>query len=387
MTERQRLITKYTQRLYMATNARYQLHFLRNETDESAKSMILDTLNKMIKDTNNETLQAALSNVLKNSKADIKFGQHTKNKQKIPKDMQDGHRMGGSKDKDYKQTGSYQYLSLYLEDALKSFSKYIEECRSKTGTVSYADKMYKERTEINLVFGNYAEALSLSQKGNLPDMAFVAAIAKGDFETAKQYIEPNLQTVVRNIQEKQLIASTFEMIHLISFVLFATSTSTETQRITDQLYSSTNYELNELRAWRDAFCQRNFAAVLKNLSAMKKVFELSIYTSPVIQELSNAIIQNVIVLTLFPLARAQISTLCNDLGLSAPDIISFIQKSIRQRKLNGKLDLTSNTYNSNIIVDNEYYKTRDYFNQITDIRQKFQLNLWVKEYNATVKRK
>ena len=56
MSERQRLIAKYITRLSRAIAARYQLHLLQNETDESARCTLQDHLNQLSKESGNHRL-------------------------------------------------------------------------------------------------------------------------------------------------------------------------------------------------------------------------------------------------------------------------------------------------------------------------------------------
>lgn len=389
MSQRQILITRYVTHLSRATKTRYELHFLFNEKDSASRTMLIESLDSVASETNNETVRRAIGNA-KQGSGDITFGQHTKNKaNKISKDIQDNHRMtvGGESSKDHKQAGINQYQSLYLEDALKSFSKSFDDIRQRNGHISTADKMYGVRTEINLVLGNYAEALSLAQKGRLDDMAFIAAISNGDFDIAKQYIKANIFKIKKNAQERNLIATTYEILYLIIFVLFATSTASETKELTDELFQSTTYVLEEIKPYLNSFCQRNYKSFLERLPELRKTFQFSIYTSPVVDKLTNAIIQNVVSLHLFPLARAPINLLCSEYNLSTQDAIAFIQDSIRKGKLNGKLDFVTNTYIGSLVLDEEHNGMKKYTNQMMQIRRDFQLNLWIKEYNTTVVKK
>ena len=371
MTERQRLISKYTQHLSRAIDVKYRLHFLLHEKDSASRTMLSGQLEDVIGETGNESVRKAYNNA-KQGCAAIAFGQHNKNKSnKLTKDIQESRFGMGNDKKDHKLAGSNQLHSLYLEDALRSFSKHIIEIREKTGHVNYNDKMYRERTEINLILGNYPEALSLAQKGNLSDMAFIAAITNGNFDVAKQYVKQNCRSIVNGDQDRNVIVSTFEKIYLIMFVLFATSSSSEAKSISDEIFGPSGFDLKDLRKWTDNFCQRNFTNFLADLSEMKKIFELSIYTYPVVEQLANAIIQNTVLLYLYPLARA----------------ISFIQNGIRNQKLYGKLDLVANTYNGDININNDHNQMKEYFNQVSTIRKNFEINLWIREYNATNRKK
>lgn len=368
MSQQQQTISKFTTRLSIPTSAYYQLHILLHEKDEPSRDMLTIALERIIEQSGNESLRKALNNA-KNGSGDISFGKSEKNKQNRTLNASD------------------LYQSLYLEDALKAFSKSIAEIRQRSGYVNPTAKMYWERTEINLILGNYAEALSLAQKGKISDMAFVAAISNGDFEIAKDYLEANIQNVISGQQSRNTIVTKYELIHLIVFVLFATSSTTETKRLTDKMFAKTDFTVSELKGWINDFCQRDFTKFLKNLPAMKKIFNFSIYTCPVVEQLTNAIIQNTVLLYLYPLARAPINSLCADLSISTPNAVNFIQNSIRNGKLKGKLDLTTNTYNGTIIINNDNDEMKQNFNQLLLIRKNFDINLWIREYNATVRKK
>ncbi|OHT10464.1 hypothetical protein TRFO_20197 [Tritrichomonas foetus] len=384
MTERQRLITKYIYKLSPATSVRYQLHFLRTERDESARHMLIDSLLQIQKDTNNSELQSVINDVCKNSGASIKFGKHNQKADKIRKIKdEDGSFPRGTNGKgkqDYSQDAHSHFSALELEDALKFYDRAINHFRK---TSSHVEKFYQNRAECNLCLENYKEALSLAQKGRLFDMAFVSAISIGEMEEAKKYIPPIFRSIIDNNHNKESVASTFELIHLILIVCFATYTTSETSKISSQLFSAVNFDLQNLKELTDSFCNRKFDQFVSQFSILNTLLDISLYASPSKATILQAIKQNVIINRILPLAKTQIDVLKNELKFDLDEITSLIRISIRNGRLNGKLDLVSKSYVGGII-DTEHEEMKDAFARTMSIRQNFELNLWKEEYNALV---
>lgn len=378
MSVRQRLITRYITRLFPEIITPYRLHLLRIEKDDSAIHMLKEALETTYKETQNYVLGELIREIPKDPNYNkLKFGQHYSKKKKESKQMIDEEAMPGRNQlaNDDIQRANQLFHQLEFEDSLILFEKVIKNGRSGV------DKFFQKRILCNLALENYREALLISQKAKFHDMAFVSAIASGEFEIAKQYIDKIIKDVIRNSQEGSVVASSFEMIHLVTFVLFATSTSKETYQMTDELFRSTNWGIEELRSITKSFCDRDFKGFIEQMQYLDETFDNSIYTSHSKAKLVEAIIQNALVLFLYPLSKASFIFINDFFKISDKDIIYYVKKSIREGKLNGKLDLVSNMYIASTKYDNNQKDLTQIYNDTLSIRHDFEINLWVHEYN------
>ncbi|KAK8889975.1 hypothetical protein M9Y10_034732 [Tritrichomonas musculus] len=377
MTDDQRLITKYISRLYPATEALYRIHFLRHEKDEPAIKMLLDNLNDSLRDIKNPVYEELIKEIPNNPNYNARrLGQHVhkKKKSKSSSALEESIPMSHNQISE-DQKAMAQFNNLELEDFLETFNKMVSNKQASR------DKFYRERIESNLVLQKHREALLLAQKARFSDMAFVAAIAAGEFDTAKEYIPDIIINIMENQQDKKVIATPYEMIHLVLFVLFATSTSKEAFNNASRLFE-TNFDLPDLRQAFDSFCNNDFSDFMKCMPFLKKTFAYSIYTYPCLDRLVSAITQNIIILHLFPLAKTSIDVIHNQLGISNEEVLFYIRKSIREEKLNGKLNLVSMEYIGSIIIDDNPKEMRQIFEKTMLIRHNFEIDLWVHEFNA-----
>lgn len=265
MSESQRLISRYVMRLYPAVATYYRLHFLRTEKDDSAIHMLKEALTTTYQETSNPILKELLEEIPKDPKYNkVKFGQHfaKKKKKTIPTDYDDEDddaEIPTSRSQapaDDTQRANQLLHTLNLEDSLQIFEKIR---LSNKHSMSRADnKFYRERIEINLVLENYREALLIAQKAansssradnSYHIMAFVSAIASGEFFTAKKYFDPVITEIKTNPQDGQSVASIYELIHLVIFVSFATCSAKETLEISKAIFDSNNhnYDIQELK--------------------------------------------------------------------------------------------------------------------------------------------
>lgn len=397
MSDSQRLISRYLMRLDPVTQTGYRLHFLRIEReDESAIHMLREALSKSVNDSQNPVLRELLEEIPKDPNYNkVRFGQHVTKKKKK------GILIDEDDDDDVNDTpiparnqppaedipqASKLLTNYELEDSLKLFEKIRLDKQSN----SRVEKFFRERIVINLLLENYREALLIAQKAiavndpkaNYPIMAFVAAIAAGEFYIAKEYLSSVISEIKINPQDGQSVVSTYELIHLAIFILFATSSVKETNEITHSIFEATNFDIQELRYARDLFCENKYAEFVFNLHLLEKKFKTSKYTSPSKKLLTEAIMQNLLVHYLYPLAKASFQTLHDIFGLNNETITFYIKKSIREGKLNGKLDLVTNQYISSVDFGNNQRKMIKILNDTIEIRHDFEISQWIDEYNS-----
>ncbi|OHS94904.1 hypothetical protein TRFO_10854 [Tritrichomonas foetus] len=378
MTERQRLITKYISKLSKATATRYNLHFLSQpNNDESARHMLLDNLEIIRKDTGNAELGNVIDDVSSRKTKSITFGHQSKTKSQSKSKFSESHAdrdpfTQGVK-KNSEQRAITLFNSLFLEDSLNAFEKAKKD-------LDIRNKYYEQRAEINLVLGRYREAIALASKCRLYDMAFVAAIAAGELDYAQMLVACNLRAIESQKPDKDVVATTFEMIHLLLFICFAKSTSKETEAIARQIFNNTNYELTFLKEMTELFINRQFYEFIQKLGELKDIFDLSIYTSPSSLHLISAIKANIVANEVEPYASLSFDELNNKLGLSNDEIASILRTLIREGRVNGKIDLINNVYIGGV-ADLQGRQMDDLINRTVLVRQNFQLNLWKQEYN------
>lgn len=400
MSDSQRLISRYVMRLYPAVATYYRLHFLRTEKDDSAIHMLKEALATTYQETSNPILKELLEEIPKDPKYNkVKFGQHfTKKKKKSINadydDEDDDVETPTSRSQlpaDDTQRANQLLHTLSLEDALQIFEKI--RLSNKRSMARADNKFYRERIEINLVLENYREALLIAQKAvnssradnSYNVMAFVSAIASGEFYTAKEYFKPVITEIKTNPQDGQSVASIYELIHLVIFVCFATCSAKETLEKSKDIFDSNNhnYDIQELKLTSKLFYESKFSDFLKYLHYLENSFHISIYTFPVKEKFIEAIIQNVTVLYLYPLARASFQSISDALGLSNEQIIFYVKKSIREGKLDGKLDLVSMQYVASVVYDNSHREMVQILNDSISIRHNFETNIWTHEYNTS----
>jgi hypothetical protein len=287
---------------------------------------------------------------------------------------------------DYIQRALSCYRSLRLEEALKYFERAKREQR--TSRTSQAEAFYKQRAEINLVLGGRQcslEALSLAQKGGLNELAFLASIATGNFETAVQYI-PDMMTLAlqpRNDRQGSAV-SQYELCHLIIFMAFSGMKCADTNRIADRILEVRTHNLTHLTPYTSTFCARKFANLIGKEKDLMKMFELSIYTGPVAQQLMEAIRLNVVANYVQPFARIALKTIATDCGMTQDRILAYVIRGIRHGKINGKVDLVDNVFlGSGDGVEER--KLRGLFESIVVIREKFNNSLWRAGYKQQMK--
>lgn len=370
MSEKQRLITKYVAHLSIPVAAKYHLHFLRGETDTGAIHMLKDTLTQIAKETGNTAITDCMTRIGGNPRASINFG--NKRIENGTAETEDSHVKV-----DYAGQALGKFRSLCLESALADFNAAKREQKS----TSHPECFYHQRAEINLVQGRYAEALSLALKGNWKEMIFVAAIANKDFEIASDYLTNMIGSLRAGIFDKGSIVSSFEIIHLIMFLCFATKSCEETEDFLANVRSATNYDMGSLYDIAELFTTRKLAQFLARMDDLAKMWGYSIYTCHVVDELKKAIIQNVVVNQVKAYSRVSLSVLDAELRFSAASLKMVLVKAIRDGKLSGRIDFKGNEFIGSD-SDLENLKNERILTRAVVIKEKFENTLWKKSYVA-----
>lgn len=379
MSESQRLISKYITRLSLPISTLYQIHLLQRQNDESAIIMLKDELGKVLYETENQSLRKILYDFYHNIPISSRLGEHHRAEKHIL--AVQVNCFDELSDKEPIQKAFSLFKTLHLEDALQYFKLAQEMGKSRNNPVP-VDKFYRERWEANFVLGNCHKALKLAEKAKFMDMAFVSAISVGNFQLAKKFIPSLVNRITTNHQDKKnIIVTTYELIHLIIYVLFAVSTSAETQEISNRLFNSTFLELPQLKHLTELFCSCHYSSFLKLIPDLIQMLNYSIYSSPSSSEFISAIKQNVIALHLFPLASANLESIAQLFNISLKDIIDFTKKSIRERNLNGKLDLVKMIYCGSQRQNDNLQLADDIYEKTVGFHTKLEVSIWIDEYN------
>lgn len=382
MSERQRLINSFTS---MGTHAqlplpiltRYYLHILRNEADDSARDMIQKSLRSTAETTGNQKLEQILSEITKNPTTDIHF--ETASASYTIKADPHEQRSSSSPFAEKISRVHSCFQSLHLNDALSAIESLISNPQMKR-----QDKYYHERCIIHLIKDNHLEALSMAKKSGLPDAIFVSALSNGDFLEAKNQIPQLTNRILKQTagSSKDCYITIFELTFQISFVIFATGTAKDAQNFSSKAYKVNYFDtqtftfVTKLLELNKLFCNRQFGEFLAKLKEARPIFEFSIYSYPVVDQLISAITKNVVRLALFPLLTVDFTAISDELSMKKNNLITYVHQLIREGKLQGKLDLVANTYTSFIDIDPNREVTKQYFDQALIYQQNLQLNDW-----------
>ncbi|KAH0787828.1 hypothetical protein GPJ56_008177 [Histomonas meleagridis] len=381
MSERQRLITTYTARLSNLATVCYSLHFLRGETDSAAKAMIIENLRNLENERSNRRLcENAVA--AERGESRIIFGKKEKKggKQSMDSEIRKDQ---GKKTPLLKAIESYH--NLYVEDALKYFSKAFALEKSKSASVG--DKYYKARAECNLALRRFKEAVILAEKAKTVDILFACSIADNQFELAASLIPKviNILVTIRSGQKLELFISPYEIVILIIIVTFATRTTSEAQDILAQAFEYTNYEYPVLVSLGSDFTGRNFKSFVSGLSDLCRILGNSYYTHHNVKEIISAIRSNVISNFVRLYSEVPLKTIQEETGIPLNEALSHIRSKIRLGEINGKIDFQNNNYIGGV-QDLQARENYEFLNRTVILREQFQNNQWKAEYNYKRKR-
>jgi hypothetical protein len=330
MSFRQRLIVKYLAGLTPPISAKYHLHLFRHEEDESARHMLEQNLLKIADETRHPRITAITHDLAARRPTSISFGSRDKRRAKAV--LKDQTLTSG----DPGQEGAAYLSALLLEDALASF-----EC-AKRGSV--VEKFYRQRSEIHLVLGNYPEVLSLAQKGRLTEVEFVAAVSAGHFDVASRCSYPVLHSLASVHADRQAVISTFELVHLIVFVAFATGTSEATRELLATVTQSIGYDLDWLGDIGRAFVGREFGAFVGHLGEVYERLRTSVHTESVADRFLQAIRDNVVRNVVRPFARVPLTVVAAHVGTSVTEVGDSLRRMLRDGRALGKIDFLAGEF-------------------------------------------
>jgi hypothetical protein len=320
MSEHQRLITKYVQDLSIPISVRYHFHFLRNETDQSARQMLETNLHTFSRESGNTKIESQIS---------------THSASSFP--IWAEHSPEGAVSDDPSQRGLSQFTSLQLRLALAS----LEQAKREN-----LGAFYRERLEIALVYQRWPEALSLAHKGRFPEGAFVSAIGAGDFDTAGRSLDL-LVTRLRAPRDKGQLVSIFELVHLIVWVSLATKTSDEVRGVVELARRGTDYDIGPLTDWAELFVQCRWKEFVARLPHWRgNHFGTSYYASVVREQLEAAIERNVLANTVRPYASVTLAQVAEECDHSEDFVLSALPGLIREGKVGGSIDYVQRTFTS-----------------------------------------
>ena len=336
MSDRQRLITKYLNRLSRPVATAYYLFFLESERDEGALHMIYDALQHTAEQTHNSGLLKATQNKRKRDWVSYVNGQLEVSSV------------------DREQVPHMLLSSLLLEQALERFTK-LKRREKRNYRKSATEKWpagvpqsilaYRQRAEINLVMGNYPEALELARKGNLKDIMFVAAICSKNLEVALELLPSMFRLVeIRPDQVSVSVVSAYETLHLIIFVSLAVHTCREVKQMLKQVNDASNYELNELVELASTFAERRFADFTRMLPTLEHLLNLSMYTSTVSDWLVHRTKLNIVRNVAVIYSRVTIGELSEMTVLPSEEVTELLYENILEQRLIGKLDLVDGCF-------------------------------------------
>jgi hypothetical protein len=365
MTFQQRLILKLTIGLSPATSTKYYLHLLRLEKDESAIRMLSDALAKTAEDLHYPALNTLFQDVRAHSRSSILYGASDSHR---AKSLLKNHPAA-----DPSQEGSLYFSALLLEDSLHAYE------RAKKYIPEPPRGFYAQRSELNFLFDNYPEALSLARKGRLRDYEFVGLIACARFHDAAAIAPDVAQLISVSQSDVHLIVSVFELWHLILFVAFASNTSEETRAILQRVLQGTVYDIKWVVELAEAFVSRRFSDFVGGFSKLRTRFELSIYTAAVAGELLQAIQENLVRNVVRPLARASIADVAAELQMDVISVGNAMRKLIREGRISGTIDFVEGTLIA-LGADSEYRELVQVLEQARAIRQDLEISQWIQQY-------
>lgn len=331
--------------------------------------MLRDTVENIAKETENHLVSDCMQRIKNNPLASINFGR------KLTKEETKGSdKTGKMADKTTLAHGKLK--ALRLEDALIAFDEAIKEQKNS----SHPEKFYRQRAEINLIQERYAEAYSLAVKGGLKEHAFLAAVSKGDFEDAAGYLPHIVGCLRSGAFEKNSLVSSFEAIHLIIFICFATKSSEETEYFISQIEGATNYDMKSLYDIARLFTGHKASEFLGYLDGtLMNMWKLSIYTYGCRNSLKNAVVQNVVVNQATVYSRISIDVLAKEVSLPVTEVRKTLLKAISSGKLSGLIDYDDDDY-IGCEREDEHRKMEEMLTKAIIVKENFQHLMWKKGY-------
>ena len=371
MSERQQLINKYIYDIKPGISAKYQLHFLLDEQDQSAMLMLQSALSQIASETNQKEIEKVMENIKKGTSRSIVFG-HKVKEEKLEKEATSVYNVT---EHNYSSAANSDMQALRYENALK---KYLLAKHAKNAT----DKYYVERAECQFMLENYDEAYSLAVKSKEPLWMFLTSLVTGRFNEAASY-EPFIsQHIIQrseNIQARSKIVNSFDLFQLLMFSLFASKPLTEVNEIYKNIISlSINYKFDVIESIMKKFENHQYAEAVQDIDLLKYTIDQSIYSAPVSAKLCKAITENFIINFVRPFGTFRISDIEAATKCNRENICQIIVGAIRSGELVGRIDTTNDLFTRS---DSRIAQVRKTYDKLLIIRKRVQLAQW----NAAIK--
>jgi hypothetical protein len=326
--------------------------------------MLHASISKIAEDARYPQLNTILDTLSKNPNAFIPFGSSDKRRAKtILKDRPVT---------DSGQEGCVLLSFLLLEDSLRTF----QQMKSQTPS---SNPFYAQRAEIHIIFENYREAISLARKGHLPDFEFVALVGAGQFEKAAGLSFDLLRIIPSSHSDRKSIVSIFELLHLLLFVSFATSTSEQTKTLWEAVLRATTYELDWLTGLADCFVKREFTGFVNKLGELLERLEMSIHTAKISKEFLEAIRVNLVRNVVRPLAKVAFGVIASELLMTVEEVGDALRILVREGKVTGKMNFREKLL-IRVGLDSEPREMDDMLARVMAVRQGFEAARWKLSY-------
>ncbi|KAH0790819.1 hypothetical protein GPJ56_005240 [Histomonas meleagridis] len=363
MSEKQRLITKYVTKLSQPVATSFYLHFLLNESDSSARHMLISNLNQISEETGNPNINKC-AEAAGSGKEILDYGIYHKKDKEKKSDKDD------IKDDVCITQANALFHKLYLMDAIMVFK------RVNPQTIDYNSQ--RVLAESYLVLRHYDKSFRIAKKFKFKDILFASAISLCQFDFAYSMLKEMLYDL-RNIQQRNTVVSFYDLIHLAMIICFATSTTRETSIISQRLFAASEFETTVLNDLVTDFINRDFTKFIGELEIIRSILSYSIYTCYNADKIIQMIRANVVVNYVRPFSTVPFKIIENDLSLTETEIIAVLREKIRTNKLNAKIDLVDNCYcggsgNTTFLDKQEIYV------RAISTHEKFLLKEWKKEY-------
>ena len=374
MSERQRLINKYTTGLHDATLASYLIHFYSSDSDESAHFMILGTLKDLAEKTKNPNLSTIISS-LKNGYKCPHFGVQKKQLSETDFKL-------SKEDKthiDYVQRANEAFQKLELESALRNLATYKE---FKLSSLTTTPINIAIKPICYLYLQCYPEAYHYSLKSSsLFDLSFCSLLALGNFEEAEKYTHRMLNFFKG--KPSQFI-SLYELTHVLIYLQLALNTANDVKRIYEQLNNLLiSFDFPFLDQIVFAFCNRDYKQFLSLLNTVQKHLSFSIYTDHVKNNFIQAIKANIVANFVEPFAKISFKTIMAGTDFSRTEIVQYLIPLIRSGRVNGKLDLVADEFLGEKKVS-EFRKTVELLERNITIKQNILLAQFQGNYKSAI---
>jgi hypothetical protein len=361
MSRRQQVITRYIADLCPCIAVRYRFHFLRTEKDPSAQQMLQDDL---------RGYSATNPNIVKCISIPTSLSWTIAEDESLPRTASTS----------LHQARSY-FSSFCIDSALKFFES---DKRENPGQVPHLH--YLERLQINLALGRWNRALSLAIKIPSVEGVFLSAVASGDFDRAAS----QLSAVCRHLAfakssrgSKELLASAWELAHLVVYVALTRCSSCEVGARLEEVRGVSQYDLDELIQFGQLFAARNFQKFVAKLSEVQKEFVSSYYLGGIAVALAGEIRMNVIVNCVAVYSRVSLGQVGEIVGYDAHKVANALVSLIQNGRVRGYVDR----------IDGKFYGTdanvedlgmADQFERTVLVREKLELLKWKVAYEKAV---